>query len=246
MSHHCVCDGEELALGRESEDELFRLGRKFSLASLLLGYPGDRFARDLGSMARELDDVIADVPELGAEAELDDLRSEYIGLFDRGGATAYESEYGHHKGLSKGRDLADVMAFYTAFGFGLGECHEMPDHVAVELEFYGHLVQKEARLGELGDTVGVEIVRDAAGKFLQAHLGGFIAALARAPAVANSAWYGPLLRELVRWTNAESARLGVALFERAPSEPEPEEMNCATLGTPAAGPSSSLKVLNDA
>ncbi|MBI4807211.1 MAG: molecular chaperone TorD family protein [Desulfovibrio sp.] len=218
------------ALDLDSAPRLWALGRRFSLGSLLLGYPTESFGQELVGMRDVVNELLEGVPALDIELDLDDLRSEYVALFDRGAASVYESEYGSHKGLSKGNDLADVMGFYQAFGFALAECHEMPDHIAVELEFYAALLMKESFLTQAGDAEGVEIVRDAEAKFLTRHLGGFVTALASSPAVTQSAWFGPLLLEVARWVDGETRRLGVSAQERTRSEPEGESMECATPG----------------
>ena len=125
------------------------------------------------------------------------LQGDYLERFDHGQARValYETEYGRMRGLSKGNDLADIVGFYRAFGFDLepdGDS-EMPDHLAVELEFYGILLYKSEALIAAGDADGQEIVGDARRKFLVTHLGGFVDAIARRPSVAEDAVYGPLL-----------------------------------------------------
>jgi hypothetical protein len=97
------------------------------------------------------------------------------------------------RGLSKGKDLSDVVGFYNAFGFALTEevGAEMPDHIAIEMEFYALLLYKQSIL--LDDPVGTEIVADARRKFLQDHLGGFARALSLRPRVVEDPVFGPLL-----------------------------------------------------
>ena len=55
----------------------------------------------------------------------------------------YERVRSH--GMGKGNTLADIGGFYQAFGLTLDRgIHELPDHIAVELEFYGLLLLKQS------------------------------------------------------------------------------------------------------
>ena len=112
--------------------------RQFSLASLLTSYPEDELVHTLAELP------LGDHPGaarmrafLFGEGTVDDLRSAYVDLFDRGGdrASLYETEYGRMRGMSKGNDLADIAGFYRAFGLDLDPdtARETGDHVAIEL-----------------------------------------------------------------------------------------------------------------
>lgn len=163
-----------------------------ALRAELVGHPG------LGPLVRRLDD--------GLEA----LQGDFLGLFDAGPdrVPLYETEYGRMRGMSKGRDLADVAGFYLAFGLAPDES-ELPDHVAMELEFVALLHHKRALLAH--DPEGLSIVEDALRKFLEAHLGSFAPTLADVPAVRAHRVYGPLFGWVSELVNAEVARVGVAV-----------------------------------
>lgn len=211
----------------------------FILASLLSSYPDEGFAEDIQML---LDDGEAKLPaELresvlnaaGDETRLNDLRSEYLSLFDsgRGVAPLYETEYGRQRALFKANELSAISGFYQAFGFelgGEGYAREMPDHLSVELEFYALLRLKEDHLRGENNSEGVEIVHSARKKFLQDHLGRFIPAILERPGVAENKNYGGILRYCDELVRTECEALGVKPEKAAWIEGEREsaEISC--------------------
>jgi nitrate reductase assembly molybdenum cofactor insertion protein NarJ len=170
---------------------------------------------------------------LASAAALDTLRSEYIAIFDRGrGHTSlYETEYGREHALVKGNALADIAGFYRAFGLEFGHqegVHEMLDHVSVELEFYALLLMKQEALAAGTDADGQAIVLEARQKFLDAHLGRFMSAIAKRPGVTASAFYGPVLAWCRNLVAQECARLGISpvSVDWLSTCDDPEEMSC--------------------
>lgn len=181
----------------------------FVLASVVTSYPDERFP-DL--VAELLEDTEVDtymdsisperwsvlkehlVAALENPSLLDDLRAEYIDTFDRGRSAnpLYETEYGRGRAMVKGNELADIAAFYKAFGLEIGAegvSREMLDHVAVELEFYAILLMKQEALLQRGDEGGGNIVLDARRSFLKDHLGRFVTSIASRPGVQDSPFY---------------------------------------------------------
>lgn len=170
--------------------------RAFTLAALATAFPSDELDEVLDLLGEDLVAHEGLAPLRARLREgLDLLRADYLACFETGRERVplYETEYGRMRGLSKGKDLADVVGFYNAFGFDLlaDPSPEMPDHVAIELEFYALLLYKQALLAD--DPEGSDIVEDARKKFLVDHLGGFIPALARRGPVADHPVYGPVL-----------------------------------------------------
>lgn len=201
--------------------------RDFTLAALAAGYPSDDLREVLCELRGELEGHVALGPLVRRLDEgLQEVQGDYVACFEAGSARAplYETEYGRMRGLSKGKDLADVVGFYSAFGLTLGEAPEMPDHVAVELEFYALLLHKQEVLAS--DPEGTEIVLDARRKFLADHLGGFVGALAQRPSVVASAVYGPLFAWVAGLVAAECTRLGVRPAPLDFFAAEDGEMNC--------------------
>jgi len=72
------------------------------------------------------------------EQRLNALWEHYIPLFETGAveASPYASVYFGEEGLVLGKEAFNVKQFYATCGYGMGEeSGELPDHLAVELEF---------------------------------------------------------------------------------------------------------------
>jgi nitrate reductase assembly molybdenum cofactor insertion protein NarJ len=214
--------------------------RGCALASALVAYPDDELARIVAGLdASTLDEHGAGGlrAALRAAGGLDDLRGRHLDLFDRGGqrASLHETEYGRMRGMSKGRDLADIAGFYHAFGLRLDEeRHEMLDHLGVELEFYAILLLKQEALLALGDAEGGEIVRDARRKFLAEHLGGLAGAVADRGEVRDDPIYGAVFVACARRIAEECAAVGVtaAPLDFFTDADLKEEMKCGAVHLP--------------
>ena len=105
---------------------------------------------------------------------IDDIKSEYLYIFDIGRAISpYETEYITEQLSRKPFELADIAGFYSAFGFSVNEDmrnKEAVDHISVELEFMAILEWKEQYALEKKQEENARIVRDARIKFLKEHL----------------------------------------------------------------------------
>lgn len=195
-----------------------RTARDFTLAAVLAAYPAD----DLGAQVALLADAGAGARQpwldalrarLATPDGLDTLRSAYVALFDQGSVrtSLYETEHGRMRGVAKGPELADIAGFYQAFGLELAdeEGHrEMPDHLAVELEFYAHLLLKQALLGQLEDAEGQTVVRGARLSFLADHLGRLADAVGRTPAIMQDELLGAPLAWCARLVAQECEAVG--------------------------------------
>lgn len=87
------------------------------------------------------------------EQRLNAFWEHYIPLFETGAVEAppYASVYFEDEGLVLGEEAAKVDQFYAASGFGIGkQTEELPDHLAVELEFCA-LLARDGREGTLED-----------------------------------------------------------------------------------------------
>lgn len=213
-------------------EERERDGLRFMLGSAMTAYPGEGFASRLEALAEaaEADDLTMLVRALADEAAVDELRGDYVDLFDRreGHVPLYATEYGRGRATAKGHELADLSGFYRAFGVSLGgldgEDHlsELPDHVAVELEFHGYLLLKEAALDRAGDREGLEIVRDAQRKFLGEHLAVLLPTIVQALGGRHST-YARIFEWCAALVAAECARVDVVPGAPRPRADEAEE-----------------------
>ena len=143
--------------------------------------------------------------------------SSYLACFGhaaRGRCPLNEIEYGDIKAdpLFQPHRLADLAAFYNAFGLVVGkDAQERHDHLSLECEFMCVLTAKEAyALDRNLDAENLAVCRDAQKKFLREHLGRWAPAFARR--LANMAGQNPL-GALAAFTGAfvaaECARFGV-------------------------------------
>ncbi|MCP5522310.1 MAG: molecular chaperone TorD family protein [Verrucomicrobiales bacterium] len=137
-----------------------------------------------------------------------------IGHAARGSCPVNEIEYGDLKAdpLFQPHRLADLAAFYQAFGLELGpEADERPDHLSVELEFMGVLAAQEATaLTPPVNSSGLGICQDAQSKFLREHLGRWTPAFTRRLArVAGERALSALGRFALAFVESECHRFGV-------------------------------------
>lgn len=136
-----------------------------------------RIDPDLAARARAL-------AEAFVEQELQELLIDYTRLF-LGPVDALAKPYGS-VWLERARELMqdstmDVRALYRAGGFELAEdFHELPDHVAVELEFLYVLIFRAGHARIAGDAEGARRVEDLKRTFLERHLARWVGAFAEA------------------------------------------------------------------
>ena len=101
------------------------------------------------SKIEELNKFCSDYP--AGESRLNALWEHYIPLFETGAVEAppYASVYFSNEGLVMGKEAFAVKDSYQEAGYGMGEnADNLPDHLAVELEFASLLARdgEEERL----------------------------------------------------------------------------------------------------
>lgn len=219
----------------------------FQIASIISAYPNEDFAYELNVLLNETNiklntdlfgnsfkEIISILEKLIINTEdINNLRSDYIDIFDRAKTTnsLYETEYGKNRTMFKTTELADLAGFYKAFGLNSESddvTHEMADHVSVELEFYSFLLLKQAFLEEILDLEGLDVVFDARKKFLNDHLGKFTYGISQRPGVLENDFY----KIVFQWIH-EIVSLECEFLEINPTnsdwvygQTESEEMNC--------------------
>lgn len=101
------------------------------------------------------------------------LEEEYTFLFQRQtAASPYEGSYLVQSFFMQPQMLADVGAFYSAFGFQVAG--DLQDHWGAELEFMAVLCLKEVYAHEQGWAEQVETCAQARRRFLGEHLGRWL------------------------------------------------------------------------
>ncbi len=128
-------------------------------------------ANALGSS--ELQEAIQELERaFSAQSELS-LEEEYTYLFQRQAvASPYEGSYLAQSFFVQPQMLADVGAFYSAFGFQV--TGDLQDHLGAQLEFMAALCFKEAYAREQGWVEQAETCVQARRRFLQEHLGRWL------------------------------------------------------------------------
>ena len=156
------------------------VGRAATWRLLSLGFaaPTEDRVAEVETIARGLVEIdpSPETAELLAALEgssVDELASQYHALF--GGAVCvspYEGSY-ELDPVRQGRQMADVAAFYRAFGAEPGgPAGERPDYVGCELEFLAFLelrllvAAEEDEDAELLERIGDTFLRDHAGRWL--------------------------------------------------------------------------------
>jgi TorA maturation chaperone TorD len=162
----------------------------------------------------------------------------------RGDCPMNEIEYGDIKAdpLFQPHRLADLGAFYAAFGLGLAsDAGERIDHISIQLEFMSVLAAKEAYAMEHQfDAEQLDLLRDAQKKFLREHLGRWTPAFTRRLAKLAE---GTPLATLARFTG-EFVKLECGRFNVPPGSEdlllrpvdEAGESLCASCGITALPP----------
>lgn len=213
-------------------DRLLALADAYRIAAAALHDPDGPSPGGL-----ELDDLLDAVADLGlgVPAAARSALEAIVGRSSRGaehrrlfghtvahGCPPYETEYGRSHVFAQAQELADVAAFYRAFGLRPTPRGERPDHVAVELEFVGLLAMKAAVALAAGSAERAAVATEARARFLGDHLGRWLPALA---GLARRRGDGPGLAALLGLVEAvvaqDARRLGVVPDRLGPDDLRP-------------------------
>ena len=177
-------------------------------------------ARAVGALAAPASSLAASGAAFCARLqpeEFEGFQGAYLAAFGhaaRGRCPLNEIEYGDIKAdpLFQPHRLADLVAFYRAFGLELAEdADERHDHICLELEFMCVLAAKEAyALEHQFDSESLSMCREAQKKFLREHLGRWTPAFTRRLArMAGDTPLGALANFTREFIEAECTRCGV-------------------------------------
>lgn len=139
----------------------------YKLLSLAFHYPDEGLLTALKEIP-EFADALKGV----TLEELIQHHNQIFSLTVGGGVPPYETEYGHRDIFMKTQRMADISAFYRAFGLEVpADKHERLDFVGAELDLMFWILLKEEMAKKSGKKTEAATCRDAAQKFLNDHLG---------------------------------------------------------------------------
>ncbi len=228
--------------------ELLARSSAYELLSLAFLYPQQGSASALLEGARELETVSGPLGwgEFGQAlqqlaghlqgADDDALEAEYVAVFGHTISTdcpPYEAEYGQAHDFQKSQALADLNAFYAAFGVRVHpELKDRLDHISVELEFMHLLTLKEAYALQRGHGEDRALLcRQAQERFLASHLANWVMAFAGrlARKTRGQGFFGAVERLLSTHMDSEFRRAALEATPLAPvhaAEAPGEEVRC--------------------
>jgi TorA maturation chaperone TorD len=155
----------------------FRLPEKSLRAELRAAAP--KLSAELRKLATQL-----------ARVRRRDWEAEFHRVLGAGGVPACESSYDDNALAGRGPLLADVRGFYEAFAYRPEKLPaEVPDHIAVELDFLAYLAMKIAFARHQEQHDEAEIAALAYQRFLEQHVRAWIERFAVRLAGAESPFY---------------------------------------------------------
>lgn len=110
------------------------------------------------------------------DAPLDTREGEFHRVLGPGGLPACESSFDRATLAGRGPLLAAIGGFYQAFAYEpQAQEREVPDHIAVELDFLAYLAFKGAFAADAQLTEALDVTASAYDAFLHDHLGFWLA-----------------------------------------------------------------------
>jgi nitrate reductase assembly molybdenum cofactor insertion protein NarJ len=136
------------------------MGKKeiYRCFSLMFSYPDEELYEILKKLGED-EEVKKIAPSLSDLPSLEDMQVEYTGLFISAfptlPAVPYESYY--REGTLNGETTVKRLKYYNKKGFSLADSTELPDHIAIELDF----------IAETGDETIEKYLKEWAKEFLE-------------------------------------------------------------------------------
>jgi putative dimethyl sulfoxide reductase chaperone len=171
----------------------------------------DSMRQAAAAVAPELEAIAARLGPAFAALPLQELLVDYTRLFlgpVAALARPYASVWLSGGDLVMQDDTLGVLRLYEEAGFGVDEnFHELPDHVAVELEFLYLLIFRENEARTAGDEGALERFRQRCRRFLDEHLGRWLGPfLLAARGGAQSEFYETLAELAEAFVRLEATR----------------------------------------
>jgi len=157
-------------IGKKSREWL-QTATGWRLLSLLFQNPTREARRELNQLAAEGPKKLAPLAREWAETPRQEAEEEFQLLFGPGGVPAVESSYDPNALAGRGPLLADIAGFHEAFAYRPSKRPaEVPDHIAVELDFLSYLAFKTAFALHSGQKEESRVTANAFSRFLEDHL----------------------------------------------------------------------------
>jgi len=157
-------------LSREAKRWLATASR-WRLLSLLFQLPTREARRELKRLAGSVPRDLASLAKAWTAVPMKDAAAEFHRVLGPGGIPAVESSYDPNALAGRGPLLADIAGFHEAFAYRPEKPPaEVPDHIAVELDFLSYLAFKTAFALHAGSWEESQITAKAYEHFLAEHL----------------------------------------------------------------------------
>ncbi|HBY61709.1 MAG TPA: hypothetical protein DEH78_17950 [Solibacterales bacterium] len=145
--------------------ELLESAGEWRLIGLLFEYPNAAWRKNVEALLPALKPELRALAAAALEQCGEGLHS---ALFGPGGCVPVR-EVTHRGGVQFGYLMAELVAYYEAFGFDPA-IEEAPDHLAVQAGFIAFLKMKQALAMLEGDEERTRVTAAAIGEFIREHL----------------------------------------------------------------------------
>jgi TorA maturation chaperone TorD len=149
---------------------------RWRLLSLLFQLPTRESRRELKRLAGSVPNGLAALGRDWTRVPIHDAAAEFHRVLGPGGIPAVESSYDPNALAGRGPLLADIAGFHEAFAYRPEKPPaEVPDHIAVELDFLSYVAFKVAFALHEGQGDEAGIAWQAYDRFLEQHLATWMA-----------------------------------------------------------------------
>jgi nitrate reductase assembly molybdenum cofactor insertion protein NarJ len=193
--------------------EALREAAEWQLLGLLFAPPISGWRDQVQSLAEAI--TAEDLREAARAAQLEADEGLYHSTFGPGGPAA-SREVSYQQSTLSGQFLADLAAYYQAFGFR-APWNLPPDHIAVETDFMAYLKMKKAYAVACHQKEHVAVTINAAQTFVEDHLSVISPQLAKTLATSGIQYLAFAAAALLARTGAPTSRTEASAFALAAS-----------------------------